>query len=260
MNRINRSPDGGEGNGGSAEDPLPAGNAGDSTNLEAKAPEYVGKADFEAFRNEFRQSIQRLTPREQAREDAKSDSKAPERPNPKDFDFVKDPTALQRYEDAISEFNFSKWQAKQKTEGEATQAVEREKSDARGHQSRVSDYAKENPSFAADMKAAAGKINVTDPVAKSIYGSKNGHLAVHYMAKNPGADRELNLLADTDGPAAVRERIGEMAAEMRGLAKQTEEVTHAAGVRPPRQTFRGGASSTPRTLSDAERFTRFSKG
>lgn len=257
MIRVYRSPEAGEG-GGIAPD-AGAGDAGAQVAPEVKAPEYLSKSDFEAFQSEFRNTIQRLTPKEQAKEDAKAAPTEPDSLDPKYNKFATKED-LARYNRDNYQYHRSLDRAEEAKANEGKQSEEREKANARGHQARVNDYAKENPAFSSDMKAAAGKINVTDPVAKTIYGSKNGHLAVHYMAKNPGADQELNLLADSDGPEAVREKIGEFAAEMRAQVKQAEETSKAAGIRPPRQSFRGGASTTSRTLSEADRFERFSKG
>lgn len=259
MNRINRSPDGGEGNGGAPAEEVPAsGPAGDSTPPAGKAPEYLSKSDFETFQNEFRQTIQRLTPREQAREDAKTPTEA-KRPNPADFDFQKDPKALEKYEDAMDEFRYQTRKTKEAGENAGREAEQRAQNNAQDHDSRVEAYRKENPDFAEALKAA-GNIMVDESVKQAVFGSKNSHIALHYIAKNPDAARELNAIARSGDAADVRERVGEMVTEMKAQAKQADDNEKAASIRPPRQTFRGGASTGKRTFSDAERFERFSQG
>lgn len=264
MIRINRSPEAGEGNGGA-----PAGGAagagaaagdGDASaaggSAGAAAPEYLSKSDFEAFQNEFRSTVARLTPAER-REEAKGDKPGePTEPDVSKYDFSK-PGELSRYNRDNYKYLRSLEKGEEAKETATKQAEEKARKDKQGHASRTTEYAKTNPSYAADMKAAAGKINVTDPVAGAIYGSKNGVLAVHYMAKNPGADQELNLLADSEGPDAVRERIGEMAAEMRAEGKALEANTLAAGQRPPRFNTRGAAQGGQRKASASERYNRF---
>lgn len=260
--RIYRSPDGIEGNGAGGTDysasavSAPSGGDGSATAPAAAAPvaDSVRKSDFEAFASRMEQNLSRMTPRQEA-----EGPKAPGEPNVKDYDFQK-PGELLRYQ--RDNYNFFKHQDKEaeaKT-SEATRAKETLQKNEVAHRTRYSDYLKANPDFSNDLKSAAGKINVTEPVKHAIFGSKSGPMAIHFMAKNPGADEELNLLADTDGPEAVRERIGEMAAEMRLQKKASEANTIAAGQRPPRQNLRGGSSSSDRKLTNAERFERFHKG
>lgn len=254
MHRINRSPEAGEGGGNLPESANPVADPAAAT-----APEYVGKSDFEAFQNEFRQTIARLTPQQQAAQDRKEANGtpgAPSKPDASKYDF-KNPAELDRYNHDNYKYHRYLDRQEEAKETEAKQTAEKSKKDIQGHQARTSEYAKSNPGYVADIKAAAGKINVIDPVAKAIYGSKNGHLAVHYMAKNPGADQELNLLADSDGPDAVRERIGEMAAEMRAQAKALEGNAAAAGAKPPRFNTRGAATGGTHKPTAAERYNRF---
>jgi hypothetical protein len=246
--RLNRSPDVGEG----------GGNLPDSANPEAApsapAPEYVGKSDFDSFQSEIRTSLARLTPREQAAQDNKQGD--PQEPDVSKYNFS-NPAELSRYNRDNYKWLRHQDRAEEAKESEAKQSAEKAKKDIQGHQARTSEYAKANPGYAADMKAAAGKINVIDAVARAVYGSRNGHLAVHYMAKNAGADQELNILADSDGPDAVRERIGEMAAEMRAEAKALEGNALAASQKPPRFNTRGAATGGTRKPTAAERFERF---
>ncbi len=258
MIRINRSPDGGEGNGGagtsgdiSASGGAGEGGADTGSAGGSAAPEYLSKSDFESKWSELQSTLSRLTPaeRREERQEKSGKPEAPKRPNPKDYDFQKDPSALERYEDAISDFNYSKYEAKRAEAETARQAEEKMQANVTGHNQRIQEYRKENPSFDADMKSTP--IRVTDPVAAAVYASKkNGVLAVHYMAKNPGTDQELNLLASTDGPEAVRERIGEMAHEMRAEQKLSEGNIAAAGARPPRQSLKGGAGGSDGSSKD----------
>lgn len=259
MHRINRSPEAGEGGGNLPDTGAAGGGEGGAASGAAATPEYVGKSDFEAFQNEFRQTIARLTPREQAAQDRKESGTpgVPSKPDMSKYDFKNDPNASDRYMSDYYKYQRHLEKTEEAKENEVKQSAEKSKKDIQGHQARTSDYAKSNPGYVADMKAAAGKINVIDPVAKAIYGSKNGHLAVHYMAKNPGADQELNLLADSDGPDAVRERIGEMAAEMRAQSKALEGNAAAAGAKPPRFSTRGSAIGGAKKPTAAERFARF---
>jgi hypothetical protein len=250
MIRINRSPESGEGGGSLPESASP------EAAPAAAAPEYISKSDFESFRNEITGHISRLTPKEQAREESKVDSGDPREPDASKYDFSK-PGELSRYNRDNYKWLRSQDRAEEAKESEARQAEEKSKKDIQGHQARTIEYTKTNPSYAADMKAAAGRINVIDAVAKAVYGSRNGHLAVHYMAKNPGSDQELNLLADSDGPDAVRERIGEMAAEMRAEAKALEGNTLAASQKPPRFSTRGTVTGAAKKPTAAERFARF---
>ncbi len=258
MIRINRSPDGGEGNGGAdaSGDLSASSGAGEGSADTGSAggnaqPEYLTKSDFEAFSTRMEQTLSRLTPAQREAREEKTDKdgdKPAKRPNAKDYDFAKDPAALERYEDDMDSFRRSQWDADRQTKETARQAEERSQKNFQGHNARVAAYRKENTSFDADMKSA--RIGVTDPVAAAVYASKNGHLVVHYMAKNPGTDQELNLLADTDGPEAVRERIGEIVSDMKAEQKLSEDTREAAGARPPRQNLRGGAGGSNESSKD----------
>jgi hypothetical protein len=241
---------------------IQAGASGEAAGAAAGAgeqtpPEYLSKSDFDAFRQEITGHLQRLTPAQAAREEAKSQAPGePQKPDVSKYNF-KDPAELDRYNRDNYKYHRHLDRQEEAKEAEKSQSADKAKKDMQSHQARVAEYGKTSPAFSADMKAAAGKINVTDPVARAVYGSKNGHLAVHYMAKNPGADQELNLLADSDGPDAVRERIGEMAAEMRAEQKLLEGTATAAGQRPPRQNLRGGGSNAGHEPTAEERYKRF---
>src|SRR6185295_1208805 len=110
--------------------------------------------------------LQKLTPKQQAAQDAKEakqDGPA-KRPSPKDYDFDKDPEALQKYEDALDDWRDARRQEK------ATK--ERTENDQKGHQARVLDYKKENPSFDDDVKKA-GPLQGEPEVTQAVFSHPN---------------------------------------------------------------------------------------
>jgi hypothetical protein len=259
MIRLYRSPEGGEGGAGS--EGAPAGDSGAAAGAGAaesgaaggQAPQYVSKSDFDAFASRFEQTLSRFNQPSAKSEPAKAGE--PKEPNLDEYDFKK-PGELNRY----NRDNYKWLRSLEKAEEAETNAkTEREASirkNESGHLQRVQDYRKSNPEFDADMKRA-GNILVVDEVKHAIFASKNSAAVQHYMAKNPGAADDLNLTAQTEGLEAVRERIGEMAAEMRRTKESQSSTEAAARVRVPRQNLRGGSSSGNRTPSNAERFERF---
>lgn len=262
MIRLYRSPEGGEG-GGTGDDP--AGDPGAAAGAGAaeggaaggSAPQYATKADLEAFASRFEQNLSRFS-RPEPKSESQASPSEPKKPNVKDYDFQKDPDALERWQQ-----DTYKWlrhqekaqEAEERTKSEREASVKKNES---GHLQRVQDYRKANPEFDADMKKA-GNILVVDEVKHAIFASKNSAAVQHYLAKNPGAADDLNLLAQTEGLESVRERIGEMAADMRRAKESLNSTESAARVRPPRQNLRGGSSSGNRNLSQEERFQRFNE-
>ena len=254
---VYRSPDAGESAGeieSGAGEVIPAAGEGESA---AQAPDYVRSQDFNAFAERMEANFAKLTPAQQAAQEVKPSAPSqPDLNDTKKYDFKNDPNAAARYQQDFYKFMRSIEKTEEAAEKAKSDAAEKLQSNEKGHNARFADYTKSNPEFAADLKAAAGKINVTEPVKLAIYGSKNGPLAIHYMAKNAGAAQELNVLADSEGPEAVRERIGEMAAEMRKVSKETEAVALAAGQKPPRQNLKANAGSSDRSPSPEERYAR----
>lgn len=214
--------------------------------IQAPAPEYVSKADFQAFQQNFERTISGLTPREAA---ADRKETGPKEPDPRNYDFTK-PGEYARHTRDVHKWNSHLDAQENKPAEEKRQAEQSVRESARNHAQRMADYREKNPGFDADLKAAAGKLNVLDDVKNAVYASKNSALALHYMAKNPDAAQELNFIYESDGIQAVRERVGEMAAEMRGQAKLAESQTEAAGQRPPRMNLRGGVANKPAGTKD----------
>jgi len=260
MIRIYRSPEASEGGGAAAAEGGAEGAAGGEGAAAAAGgqaqPEYLSKSDFESFRSEITGHLQRLTPKQQEeRREAAGESKGKERPNPKDYDFKNDPTALQRYEDDADEWRYQQRKAKEKEESTRAEREAAKQKNESGHRTRVAEYRKENPSYDQDAKNA-GNIMVLDEVKHAIFGSKNSAAVQHYLFKNKDAAEELNLLMQTDGIEAVREQIGEYAASMRHQREQSTSAARAASIRPPRQNLRGGSASGERKLSIEERYAR----
>lgn len=262
MIRIYRSPEGGEGGGAGETSPAAGDASGASAGAGAaeggaaggSAPSYVSKTDFDSFANEIRQNFSRFNqPKPEA---AKAESGAPNEPDPSQYDFKK-PGELNRYNRDVYKYHRHLERQEEAQESAKTESEASRKKNETGHLQRVSEYRKANPEYDADLKKS-GNIMVLDEVKHAIYASKNSASVLHYLAKNPGSADELDLLAQTDGIDAVRERVGEMAAEMRRAKESMGNTEAAARVRPPRQNLRGGASSGNRTLSNAERFERFS--
>ncbi len=253
--RVYRSPEAGEG--GS----LPASAAPQAApeSSPASAPEYLSKSDFDSFRSEITGYLQKLTPKQQAAQDAKDVKETgSKRPSPKDFDFDKDPEALQKYEDALDDWRDGQRREKAAKERTENEAKERSEKTAKGHQARVLEYKKENPSFEDDVKKA-GPLQGEAEVTQAVFSHPNSAAIVHHIAQNKGVLDELNQLSLTDGREAVLFRVGEISAEIKAAKKALESTKAAAADVPPRQNFRGNSPSKDRELSLEERFARFNK-
>jgi len=248
---LHRSPDEIGSNGGGE---AGAGEAGAGAGGAGAQPEYLTKADFQAFQQEITQSLSRRS-EPAAQPDKSSQPHAPREPNPADYDFKK-PADLARYNRDNHRWN-SHLDEQERAPIKAKEEADRKLQETvRGHSQRLADYTKENPTAAAEIKAA--KIpGVTDPVKEAVFSSRNSHLAIHYLAKHPEEANELNLLADVEGKEAVRERVGEMVALMKAEQKQAESVTVAAGQRPPRMNLKGGMTAATKVPTKAELFERF---
>lgn len=255
MIRIHRSPEAGEGGG------LPAAAAPQAApeSAPAAAPEYLSKSDFDSFRSEITGYLQRLTPKQQAAQDAKDiKENGSKRPSPKDFDFEKDPEALQKYEDALDDWRDARRQEKVSKEKAETEAKERSEKTQKGHQARVLEYKKENPSFDEDIKKA-GPLQGEPEVTQAVFSHPNSAAIVHHIAQNKAVLDELNQLALTEGRESVLYRVGEIAADVKAAKKALESTKAAAADVPPRQNFRGNSPSKEREPSLEERFARFNK-
>lgn len=257
MLRLNRSPEGGEGGG------LPAAAAPVASEpaQPSPIPEYLSKADFESFRNEITGHLQRLTPAQrEAREDAKeAKSGKPEgvkRPSLKDYDFEKDPTAVERYEDAMHEYQYQIRKAKEAEEQTAKQAEERQKKTLEGHKARVLEYKKENPSFDEDIRKA-GALHGEDSVVRAVFSNQESPSIVHHIVKNKAIADELNQLALSGDEYAVHQRVGEIAAEIKAERKALEANAEAAAAKPPRQNFSKGSKGAHHEPTMEERYARF---
>lgn len=253
MIRIHRSPEAGEGGG------LPAA-ASPQAAPDASAtptPEYLSKSDFDSFRNELTGYLKNLTPKQQAAQDAKDVKETgSKRPSPKDFDFEKDPEALQKYEDALDDWRDARRQEKAAKERSETEAKERSEKTAKGHQARVLEYKKENPSFDEDIKKA-GPLQGEPDVTQAVFSHPQSAAIVHHIAQNKGILDELNTLALTEGREAVLFRVGEISADIKAAKKALETTKAAASDVPPRQNFRGNSPSKERERTAEERFNSF---
>lgn len=257
--RVLRSPEGGEGGGAAPEQG--AGGVTDAGNQQAsapQAPEYLSKADFDAFRNELTGHLSRLTPSQREERESKGDkSGAPTEPDPSKYDFTK-PGELTRYNQDNYRYFRHLDRMEEAKEAEAKQAQERLQATEKGHKARLAEYRKENPSFDEDMRKA-GNIQVLNEVKAAIYASKNSPAIVHYLAKNKDVAQELNEMAEMEGVEEVRYRIGEISATIKAEKLALEANAAAAADKPPRQNFRGNSGSAHRTLSAEERYARFNK-
>ena len=256
--RVFRSPEAGEGGG------LPASAAPqaapESSPATAPAPEYLSKSDFDSFRSEITGYLQKLTPKQQAAQDAKEakqDGPA-KRPSPKDYDFDKDPEALQKYEDALDDWRDARRQEKATKERTENEAKERTEKTQKGHQARVLDYKKENPSFDDDVKKA-GPLQGEPEVTQAVFSHPNSAAIVHHIAQNKAILDELNQISLTEGRESVLYRVGEIAADIKAAKKAQEATKAAAADVPPRQNFRGNSPSKDREPTPEERFSRFNK-
>jgi hypothetical protein len=251
--KLYRSPDAGEGGGAAPAAPA-GGDAGAAAGNPNPAPEYVGKADFEAFRNEISGHFQRLSqPRSEAPKE--SSSKEPRFPNPKDYKFDQD-GEYERYErDKNAYFRAENRKLdeedrkKRETEEGATR-TERE------HYKRVSEYKKEHPEFDEDSRKA-GSMHAEPSVKSAIYASDESAAVVHYLTKNKGLLEDLNEAALTGRESSIPYMIGKIAARIEAESKVAESTARAAEDRPPRQNFRNAAPAKPKERSLADRFNDY---
>jgi hypothetical protein len=247
---INRSPDAGDAGSVGGAAPVDTSTA-DVSVTPAATPEYASKSDFEKFRNDFgsfQSQIEGYFKKQPEARQSEAKTEAPKRPAMKDFDFTKGESEVQKYEDAMEDWRESVREAKRAERDSAKQSEEKAQRNAQGHNSRMAEYFKENPASRTEIEK--GRIRVLDPVRDAVYASRNGHLAVHYMAQNPGTDQELNMLAETEGPEAVRERIGEIVAEMKRNAKEQEGNIAAASQKPLRDRIRPGGQAKAEESQD----------
>lgn len=250
---INRSPDAGESNGAASNGTTGEGAAAGSEG----APQYVDRQTFDSFRQELSQQFARLTPQERREERNESrESKAPTRPSLKDFDFKNDATAWDRYNDALSDFNYSRWEEKQTSanaERETQATIQRNE---QNHFQREKEYAEKHPEFAVEKKAA-GPIMVAEEVKRSIFRSPASPEILHYMIQNPGTDAELNQILKTEGKEALLERLGEIKASMKRDSNQADSNRRAGGTKLPNQRFSGNSATTKPKMSKAQMFEDF---
>lgn len=257
--RVFRSPEAGEGGG------LPASAAPQAApeSSPAAAPESPRYLTEDAFNQRFGQlegMVRALTPKQQAAQDAKEakqDGPA-KRPSPKDYDFDKDPEALQKYEDALDDWRDARRQEKATKERTENEAKERTEKTQKGHQARVLDYKKENPSFDDDVKKA-GPLQGEPEVTQAVFSHPNSAAIVHHIAQNKAILDELNQISLTEGRESVLYRVGEIAADIKAAKKAQEATKAAAADVPPRQNFRGNSPSKDREPTPEERFSRFNK-
>lgn len=248
MIRINRSPDSDPSTGAAGESAAAGG--------EGAAPQYVAKADFDSFRSELAQQFSRLTPQERREErNVSRETESPKEPNPKDYKFDQ-PGELTRYNRDNYKWLRSEERAGEEKESATRQSQEQIRTNERSHNSRVAEYRKEHPEFDADMKTA-GPIQVFDQVKHAIFRSKSSDLILHYLAKNPGTDQELNILLESEGPESVLERLGEIKREMRADTVEKNATVKAASQRPLRVNTRGTSTDVPHKQDYAKRFESF---
>lgn len=264
MTRINRSPDGGEsaGNLGSSEGSQGSASgqngAGASAGGESGAgqPQYVSKADFDALRNDFTSKISQFSRSNQSSDSSNKKPSDPSNPNIKDYDFQKDPEALDRYNRDVYKYHRHlerQEEAKEKGENEAR---DKARGTIQGHRQRMSEFQKANPEAAEALKKA-GAVEVLDDVKFAVYASKSSAEIVHYLSQHKEVARELDEIAEVEGLDSLRYRVGEISATIKAEAKLAEAQAAAAKDRPPRQNFRGNSGSANRKPSLEERFSRF---
>lgn len=255
MNRLNRSPEAGEGGGISAT-PSAGEGASAGSGAASDTPQYVSRADFDALHSKF-EALTRQ-PRQQEREAPKSEgNNAPKsRPNPKDYKFDTDPDALSKYEDAMEDWRDEQRTARQTKAQAERETKERTEKTERGHNARAAEYAKANPSFMEDVRKA-GAVNTRPEITQSIFSHKESPAIVHHLVNNREAIADLESVFYTDGVEAMHQRVGEIAAEIRAARKVQESNINAAKDVPPRQNFRGAAPSKERTKTADERFSDF---
>ena len=258
MIRVHRSPEAGEGGGlPAAASPQAAPDA--SASPAPESPRYLTEDAFNQRFGQLENMVRGLTPKQQAAQDAKDAKEtSSKRPSPKDFDFEKDPDALQKYEDALDDWRDARRQEKATKERSENEARERSEKTAKGHQARVLEYKKENPSFDEDIKKA-GPLQGEPDVTQAVFSHPQSAAIVHHIAQNKGILDELNTLALTEGREAVLFRVGEISADIKAAKKALEATKAAASDVPPRQNFRGNSPSKERELTPEERFNRFNK-
>lgn len=258
--RINRSPDGADGNGGNP--PADSGSQGGSDNGSqntppANTPEYVSKSDFESAIQRMESAFNsRREPEDRGSDkEGKGDKSAPRFPDLKSYDFKRD-GEYERFENDKRKY----FKAIDKQEAEAEKRQEEEKSApqriSKAHRDRLSDYRKDHPEFDEDIRKA-GAVDAYDQVKLAVYAHKDSPAIVHHLVKNKAVVRELNDLLQDEGIEEVKYRIGELAGILKSESKHAAAMAKAASDRPPRQQFRGSAAASSKSVSMEERFSRF---
>lgn len=255
MHRINRSPEAGEGGG------LPAAatpEAVGSGTPAAATPEYLSKADFESKWSELGSRLDKLTPKQAAAEAKDGKPTTPQKPRISDYkmnpDNPKAEEELDRYNSDIYNYHRHMEREKDAKEASAKSAQERQEKTRKGHQARVAEYIKENPTFEADAKKA--NLMGEEDVTQAIFSHKESPAIIHHMTKNAALVDELNQLALSGDVYGVHQRVGELAAEIRADRKALEANAEAAGTKIPRQTFNKGSAGAKKELTLEERYER----
>lgn len=254
MNRIHRSPEAGEG-GGNAPNP-PAGGDGGSANPSAAEPAWDARAAHESLANEMRQGFSRFNqPQRQEPPKGEGEKGPKSRPKVSDYDMSKDPNAWDKYQDDMEDWRESQREIKRTAAQAESTAKERGEKTLRGHQARVLEYKKENPSFDEDVRKAG--LQAEKEVSGAIFAHKESPAVIHHMASNPALLDELNQMALSGDADSIPYRVGEIAGEIRAAKKLQDANKNAAGDRPPRQNFRGNSAPKDREPTAAERYKKY---
>ncbi len=222
--------------------------------------DYVPRKDFEGVTGkltEYERKISDLERRfsSQSQTQQAQTTEGPKKPVLKDFDFTNDPTAIDRYNDALFDWKLDAYEKtkaeKQKPQLEAQRKTESLNRAQTNFNTLAVDYEKENPGFRAKV-ATQGLPRTYDEVLPLILRSKESPAIVNHFFDHPEALAELNSVASQEGVEAAAEYIGELRATLRNQKTVLNGNMGAASVRPPRGNLKGSvggnAALTPEQI------------
>lgn len=224
--------------------------------------DFVPRKDFEGLNQKYGETERQLRElnqwkQEQSRsqQNSRSEPESPKKPNPKDFDFQKDPEALDRYNDQLFAWKMDAYEKsraeKERPKIEAQRRTESLNRSVSNFTNLANEFEKENPGFKSKV-ATQGYPRTYDEVLPMILGSKQAAEVVNHFYQHPEALAELNSVAGQGGETAAAEYLGELRATLKHQKTIRSGNMDAAGVRPIRGNLKGSvggnAALTPEQI------------
>lgn len=225
--------------------------------------DFVPRKDFETVNgklstyerelSDLKQWRQQQSQASQQSSQSRQEPEPPKKPNVRDFDFTKDPEAIDRYNDQLFAWKMDSYEKskaeKERPQIEAQKRTETLQKTQQNFNSLSNEFEKENPGFKAKV-ATQGYPRTYDEVLPMILGSKQGPELVNHFYDHPEALSELNSIAIQEGVTAAAEYIGELRATLKNQKTVLNGNMDAASVRPPRGSLKGSVGGNGTLTAD----------